>query len=162
MTGTHRAVAPALLVAALIPLLSGWSLSVVASGSMSPAVEPGDVVLTAPPPAERLRVGAVIRFRPANRAGRAVLHRIARIDAQGRLVTKGDANRVADAEPVPPGAVTGIGRLRVPYAGLPVLWWLRGDYLRLALAGVLLVMLGLLVPAGRARHERAARVRSRR
>ncbi|MFI1987871.1 signal peptidase I [Actinoplanes sp. NPDC020271] len=169
MTGTahRRRVVPlvaagTLAVAGLTPPLLGWTSSVVVSGSMRPAVEPGDVVLTAPPAARRLRAGCVIRFRSPGRPGRSTLHRIVRVDTHGDLITKGDANRVEDAMPVPVSAVTGTQRLRVPYAGLPVLWWLRGDHLRVVLTGVVLLALGLLVPAGRARHERAARVRSRR
>lgn len=142
------AAAGGLLLWTLIPLLFGWSSSVVVSGSMHPAIEAGDVVVTAPPPGDSLRAGYVIRFRDPNRPGRATLHRIARIDEQGRLITKGDANRVEDSTPVPASAVTGMGRLRVPYVGLPLLWWLRGDYLRVALTGLALLALCLLVPVG--------------
>ncbi|WP_164465881.1 signal peptidase I [Actinoplanes teichomyceticus] len=136
----------ALALTALVALLSGWSLSVVISGSMRPAVEAGDVVITAPLTGQRIRAGSVIRFRSPDRPGRAVLHRVARVAPDGRLITKGDANAVADATPVPAGAVTGVGRLRIRYAGLPVLWWRRGGGPRLAaLAGVpaaLIVLVG--------------------
>ncbi|GAA2865146.1 hypothetical protein Acy02nite_13690 [Actinoplanes cyaneus] len=109
------------LVVALAGVLglggAGWSAVVVASGSMRPAIRPGDVVLTAP--AHRLRVGSVVTYR---KPGRPMLHRVVGVDAHGRLITRGDANAVADAAPVPREAVTGVARWRVPYAGLPVLW----------------------------------------
>ncbi|BCY06803.1 signal peptidase I [Actinoplanes sp. L3-i22] len=140
--------AAGLLLWTLVPVLFGWSSSVVVSGSMQPAIRAGDVVVTAPVPGKDIHAGYVIRFRDPSRPGRAVLHRVQRIGDDGRLITKGDANRVADSTPVPVGAVTGMGRLRVPYAGLPMLWWLRRDYPKVALTGLALMTLCLLVPAG--------------
>ncbi|WP_433794387.1 signal peptidase I [Actinoplanes sp. CA-252034] len=135
------AAAGVLLVGGTVPARFGWSTSVVISGSMSPAVEAGDVVVTSPAAPARLRPGRVIRFHDPHRPGRYVLHRIVRVGGDGRLVTKGDANRVADVTPVPTGTVTGVWRLRVPYLGLPVLWWLEGRYPLLVVTA-----LALLVP----------------
>src|SRR6185436_5041108 len=101
---------------------TGWSVAVVASGSMRPAIRPGDVVLIGPAHADRIRAGSVVTFR---RPGRPMLHRVIGTDSRGRLVTKGDANPVADAAPVPRDAVTGVARWRVPHAGLPIMWWIR-------------------------------------
>lgn len=109
------------LVAALAwmlwPVAAGWRAAVVASGSMRPGIQPGDVVVTVP--AHRLRIGSVVTYR---KPGRPMLHRIVGVDARGRLITKGDANAVADAAPVPRDAVTGVARWRLPYAGRPALW----------------------------------------
>ncbi|WP_109602449.1 signal peptidase I [Actinoplanes xinjiangensis] len=137
------AVAGVLLAGGTVPPRFGWSSSVVISGSMSPVVEAGDVVVTSPLPENRMRAGHVIRFHDPRRPGRYVLHRIVGATGDGRLVTKGDANRVVDAAPVPKGTVTGVWRLRVPYLGLPVLWWIRGEYPMVALT-----VLGLLVTLG--------------
>jgi signal peptidase len=115
-------------LAVIVPVLFGWSSSIVLTGSMRPAVEPGDVVIIAPPRPDRIRDGSVIRFHPPGRPGRAVLHRIVRVTGDGLLITKGDANAVADRTPVPSEAVTGVGRLRVPYIGLPVVWWVEGRH----------------------------------
>jgi signal peptidase len=112
---------------------AGWSAAVVSSGSMRPAIRPGDVVLTAPARTDRIRAGSVVTFR---KPGRPMLHRVIGTAAGGRLVTKGDANPVADAAPVPRDAVTGVARWRVPYAGLPVLWWTRAGGIGPALAGL--------------------------
>ena len=105
--------------------LSGWTPAVVASGSMSPAVRTGDVVIVSPPSPDRLVPGSVITFEKPGRPGRPVLHRIIGVTGNGQLVTKGDANPVPDPTPVSPASVTGSARLRVPYAGLPGLWWLE-------------------------------------
>jgi signal peptidase len=140
---TILAVAGVLLVCGTVQARFGWSSSVVISGSMSPAVEAGDVVVTSPVAGAAMVPGRVIRFHDPRRPGRYVLHRIAGSTGDGRLVTKGDANRIADVTPVPKGTVTGVWRLRVPYLGLPVLWWIRGEHLYLALMGA-----ALFVPLG--------------
>ncbi|BBH67147.1 hypothetical protein ACTI_38320 [Actinoplanes sp. OR16] len=135
-----------LVLAALTPLSEGWSASVVVSGSMSPAVETGDVVITAPPAGRSIAPGRVVRFRSPDRPGRSTLHRISTITADGLLVTKGDANRTADVTPVPVSAVTGVSRWRVPYAGLPLVWWRDRDLPRLAGTAAVLAVLLTLVP----------------
>jgi signal peptidase len=148
--GGLLAVAGGLAIGTLVLALpGGWASAVVVSGSMSPAVEAGDVVVTSPLPAERVRVGHVIRFHHPTRPGRSVLHRVTGITGDGLLVTKGDANRTADAAPVPTGAVTGVERLRVPYLGLPLLWWRERDYRRIAVTAGALTVLCLLVPRKR-------------
>ncbi|MEU8658209.1 signal peptidase I [Actinoplanes philippinensis] len=140
MTRILLAAAGVLLVCGTVPARLGWSSSVVISGSMSPLVEEGDVVVTAPVGGSPLREGRVIRFHDPRRPGRYVLHRIVRVAGDGRLVTKGDANRIADATPVPAETVTGVWRLRVPYLGLPVLWWIEGGYRRLVVTAPALLV----------------------
>ncbi|GLY02075.1 MULTISPECIES: signal peptidase I [Actinoplanes] len=131
-----------LVVWTLVPLLFGWSSSIVTGGSMRPAVQPGDVIISSSP--TRFQPGDVIRFRVPGRIGRPVLHRIVGVTPDGALLTKGDANAVVDGIPVPVGAVTGTGRWRVPWIGLPVVWWLNRDYPRLAAALTTVVLLSLL------------------
>ncbi|WP_433829638.1 signal peptidase I [Actinoplanes sp. CA-015351] len=155
------AAAGGLLLWTLIPLLFGWSSSVVISGSMSPAVEAGDVVVTSPLPEDDVAVGYVIRFHDPNRPGRSILHRITQITENGRFVTKGDANRTADSIPIPAGSVTGMGRLRVPYVGLPMLWWLERDYPRLAVTALVVTVLCFLVPMGWSVKRRPRHLRQR-
>ena len=122
---TVRPAMLALLFLTCAVALSGWTPAVVASGSMSPAVRAGDVVILSPPARDRLAPGHVISFEKPGRPGRPVLHRIIRVTGNGQLITQGDANPVPDPTPVSPASVTGSARLRVPYAGLPVLWWLE-------------------------------------
>jgi signal peptidase len=142
------AAAAGLLLWTLIPLVFGWSSSVVVSGSMRPAIGPGDVVVTAPVRPEQIRVGHVVRFQDPGNPDRHLLHRIVRVAEDGRLVTKGDANHTPDSNEVPFDAVDGIGRLRVPYVGLPVLWWMNRQFLRVAVFLVVLVVLCVLAPIG--------------
>ena len=105
----------ALAVGAVTGLDRSWlgrEFMLVTSGSMSPALSPGDVVVvrTDPVPGDRVEVGEVITFTP--RSGTtAVTHRVVdiRSDAAGGVsyVTKGDANRDADAGTVTDREIVG-------------------------------------------------------
>ena len=112
-----------LLAAVVAPTLIGWQPAVLVSGSMSPAMLPGDVVLFAPPDSQDLTSGDVIAFDDSARSGRLTTHRIVEeaLDGAGYR-TKGDANRDPDSTPVPRDAVRGVGRLIVPGVGLPLHW----------------------------------------
>jgi signal peptidase I len=127
------------------------SAFVVVSGSMSPALHTGDLVIVEPAGPEAYRPGDVITYREAAR-GR-ITHRVIARTPSGDYVTRGDANRVADTDPVPPTAVEGRVRWVVPQAGRPLLWADQGaaGLVRLAiLAGVLLGAVSVLAaPPGR-------------
>jgi signal peptidase I len=75
----------------------------VAGSSMSPALEPGDVVFVAARAPVGLRDVVLIR-RPGHGA---VLHRIVAPAGGAGWVTRGDANPIPDFEPVPASAVQG-------------------------------------------------------
>lgn len=107
-----------LLLWAFTPILVGWTPVVITSGSMTPMVQPGDIVVTSPvdDPAT-LALGDVVTYRrPGN--DRRVTHRIHSIGDDGVLRTKGDANQHPDSDPLTSDRVEGRGRLLVPYAGL--------------------------------------------
>lgn len=140
----------ALAAIATLPLLLGWSGSVVQSGSMEPHVQPGDVVLTAPLTEDQpIPLGGVVQFRAAAPGGgeRLVVHRIVRAgDAQGEWVTAGDANAEVDSTPITRADITGQGRVLVRWVGLPAWWWGTGQALPLAgWAGTLLLAVGLVL-----------------
>jgi signal peptidase len=135
-----------LLAWTLVPLAFGWSSSVVMTGSMAPEIQPGDVVVTAPVKPGTALGGHVVRFRDPADPGRYLMHRIIHVRPDGEFVTKGDANDTADSTPVPRPNVTGEGRLRVPWVGLPALWLHLGAYGKLAVFGAILLGLCALVP----------------
>ncbi|MDI6106046.1 signal peptidase I [Actinoplanes sp. NEAU-A12] len=137
-----------LVIWTLIPAMWGWSPSVVLTGSMRPAVEPGDVVVSAPVRGDRLKRGYIVRFEDPDEPGQYVMHRIVEIDSDGALVTKGDSNPSADSTTVPPANVTGMGRLRVPWVGLPAVWWQERQYVRVGIAAAVLSVCCAAVPAG--------------
>jgi signal peptidase I len=106
----------ALAAWSVVPIALGWHPVVVVSGSMEPHVHPGDVVLVD----GHLRVpgpGQVVLVRDPGTSTGSKLHRVVRFDAQGRLVTKGDANPTEDTTPVEPSDVEGVARVLVPGAG---------------------------------------------
>jgi signal peptidase len=101
----------------------GWKPMVVTTGSMQPAINPGDIVLSAPPEDDvRLDAGTVITFEDPNRPGELITHRIDEINPDGTYATRGDANSSADSYEVEPEELTGVGRLLVPAVGLPRVW----------------------------------------
>jgi signal peptidase len=82
--------------------------SLVATGSMSPLIGAGDIVIIAKVPGENIKVGDVIQFRKGG--GVTVIHRVIDIEeTEGRkfFITKGDANDEADIDPVIPQNVVG-------------------------------------------------------
>ncbi|ACB39918.1 signal peptidase I [Pyrobaculum neutrophilum] len=93
---------------------------VVATGSMSPLYQPGDVVFVVP--IRHAEVGDVVLYRADFGY---VLHRVIDVrEVGGRTyyITKGDANPTPDARPVPQEAVLGKAVFKVPYVGTPALW----------------------------------------
>ena len=112
------------------PSAFGWHPTVVTSGSMSPAIHVGDVVVTSPVPVSEvpwLRPGSVVLAADPNHPGSPVLHRLVRHNLDGTLTTRGDANPGPDSTPVRPDRVLGVGRFRIPLVGVPVLRARQGD-----------------------------------
>ncbi|MFI5495141.1 signal peptidase I [Actinoplanes sp. NPDC051859] len=142
-------IAAALLLTALAPALVGWRADVVLSGSMAPGLQPGDVVVSSPTSAADVPIGAVALVENPARPGTTLVHRVVARSADGALTTRGDANPVADAMPVPPTAVRALPRLSVPYVGLPALWWRTGNLRALALTLLAGTVLGALAARGR-------------
>lgn len=114
------AVPACMILASLAPVLFGWHSYVVLSGSMSPSLRVGDVVVATPATAADLTPGRIGVFAEH---GRIIVHRVQRDLPDGSLITKGDANPAADSTPVLASAVRGEARLRLPLIALPAYWW---------------------------------------
>ncbi len=100
----------------------GHRMYAVASGSMLPDYQVGDLVLTAPPSGS-YQVGDVITFpSPAGSPQEVTTHRVAEVDGT-LLLTKGDANDVTDAAPVPADEVVGKVTSVIPKAGYVVVFF---------------------------------------
>ena len=90
---------------------------VILSGSMEPAISPGDVVIVdASAPA---RVDDVVTFDDGNEV--PTTHRVVDV-VDGQYVTKGDANENVDGGGVPAEAVLGRVVLTIPLIGHVILW----------------------------------------
>jgi signal peptidase I len=126
-----------LLLMALLPMAWGWRPAVVSSGSMAPAIRPGDVLLSSPYDGGELAPGAVITYLDPVR-GDVVAHRVLSVTEDGRYITRGDANPGADSTPVDPERIRAVGKMLVPFVGLPAHWLRTGNWPGVALfvAGV--------------------------
>lgn len=79
---------------------------VVPTGSMAPAIQPGDMVVITKR-VDKVEVGDIIEFW---REGSWVVHRVVSIQRSGNMrfyITRGDANAVNDQDPVPSEVVRG-------------------------------------------------------
>lgn len=122
-----------LLAWAAVPKLVGWVPTTVASGSMEPRIMTGDVVVSMPIDGADAAAGQVVLVDGPGEDDALLLHRVVEREAEG-LRLKGDANRQPDRRLVQDDAVRGVGVLRVPYIGLPVVWANEGAWGPLALS----------------------------
>ena len=132
-----------------LPAVIGWHPTTVSSGSMLPRLHVGDVAVSRPVGSAPPHLDSVLLFDDPDHPGRLRLHRFVRIDDHGLLVTRGDANAADDSTPVALTAVHGIGTLRVPWVGLPVVWLRAGSWLALGLAVLVLLTLTWVAAQGR-------------
>ncbi|GAA1829324.1 LamG-like jellyroll fold domain-containing protein [Microlunatus capsulatus] len=132
-----------------LPAVLGWSPTTVSSGSMLPRLHVGDVAVSRPLHGAAPTLGSVLLFDDPDHPDRLRLHRFVRVDDEGRLVTRGDANPGDDSSPVTLAAVRGVGTLRVPWVGLPVVWFRERAWLPLGLAALALAGLTAVAAQGR-------------
>ena len=95
----------------------------IATGSMTPNINKGDVVLLDQRVAYvDMHVGDVLVYKYEDKV---IVHRIEKIlndQEQYYFYTKGDANNMVDNYVIDEDMVIGIVKLRVPYIGLPTVW----------------------------------------
>ena len=119
-------IVPALIVIVFVYFTSGYfnyHAVAIASGSMSPNILKGDVVVIDKTiEHEKIDVGEVIAVRKGNII---VVHRLINkefIDNKYYFYTKGDANDDADNYLITDEMVLGVVNLRIPYIGYPAVW----------------------------------------
>jgi signal peptidase I len=113
-------VAGAVAVVVVIPRVTHGQAMTVLSGSMTPGIPVGSIVLVRPVDPDQLRVGDVATYQDEPGKPVYVTHRVAGINHLGGQTTftfKGDANRGADVKPVVPGQIRGRLWFHVPYLG---------------------------------------------
>lgn len=151
----------ALLLWSVLPNLVGLQTTTVMSGSMAPRLMVGDAVVVRHVSGSELARGQVLLVDDPDRPGRLRLHRLVAVQDDGRLVTRGDANRSRDSSTVDIDAVHGAAFLRIPYAGLPSYWLRTGQPVPLLIAGLVVLVLAGGVRLGRLLEDDEDRRRRR-
>lgn len=115
----------AALFAAAGPLALGDRSFTMRSGSMAPAIETGDVVVTEPISPLSARVGDIVTFRDPEGSGKLFSHRVQAIRPEGEEVlftTRGDANTSTERWNVPADGSVGKVLYTVPKIGYALVW----------------------------------------
>lgn len=110
-----------LAAAVLVPRLAGATPYTVLTGSMQPKYPPGTLVVVKPVEFDDIAIGDVITYQRDSGKDDVVTHRVvgtgSRFDGTKVLTTRGDANQVADRNPVQQVQVRGRLWYSVPYLG---------------------------------------------
>lgn len=117
---------------------------IVLTGSMRPAIDPGDVVFVAQTPIEEVEVGDVVNFHPHATAQQTYTHRVVDIthDQRGTiLTTKGDANEDPDPMQVNDEMLVGTVEHRVPAMGKLIVF-AQGPITLITLVGLSVLTIG--------------------
>jgi signal peptidase I len=147
------ALVASLVLWSLLPALFGWTPRVILSGSMEPRIHVGDVVVTRDVAAASLVKGQVVTVTDPDHPGRTRTHRVVRLNSDGTLTLKGDANRAADTSHASLDAVQGVGVVRVPFVGRPVFWVAEHNWLALGVTAGLLGMCVICAFPGQRKPE---------
>lgn len=115
----------ATMLAIVAPLALGDRSFTVLSGSMTPAIETGDVVVAEPIAPSAARVGDVVTFSDPEGTGKLFSHRVQSVQAGGgqfHFVTRGDANTSTERWNVAADGTLGRVVYRVPKVGWALAW----------------------------------------
>ena len=152
-----------LLLAGAAPLALGDHSYVVRSGSMTPAIETGDVVVAQPIDPLSARVGQIVTFNDPDASGRLLSHRVRAVHRNGdqvSFVTQGDANTGQEQWSVPVDGQIGQVQYRIPKIGLALVWTqLPAARIGLIAIPALLLVVFALSRIWRAPRERGSGVR---
>jgi signal peptidase I len=113
-------VAFTIAVLTVIPRATHGTALTVLTGSMTPGIAVGSVVIDRPFDPGTLHVGDVATYQKEPGKAEYITHRIVKIDASKTptlFTFKGDANRGPDITPVPATAIRGKVWFHVPYLG---------------------------------------------
>jgi signal peptidase len=124
----------------------GYSFEVVASGSMSPTISTGDLIVVREE--STYAQGDVVTYRDSS--GSLITHRIVGATDDGQFITKGDANNVADNATVAPSQIVGELVLDIP-GGEAIVDFARQPIVLgvFVFALVLLILAPLVISRGR-------------
>ncbi|HXX90089.1 MAG TPA: signal peptidase I [Acidimicrobiales bacterium] len=110
----------ALLLAVVVGGVFGYRVLAIKSGSMTPTLRVGDLVVSRQIHPASAKPGEIISFRDPYLHQQLVTHRVVAMKIAGsqvRFVTKGDANAVTEHWSIPATGTIGKEELRIPFAG---------------------------------------------
>lgn len=101
------------------PSVFGYKMYIVMSGSMSPTLKTGSLVIVDPIDPGNVAPGDIITFRGDDHGGNITTHRVIEVEKSGALFfrTKGDANEVEDPMLVSANRLIGKVMFSIPYIG---------------------------------------------
>ena len=114
------------LVAILLIVFAGFSFTgnvkarIVLTGSMSPAISVGDVIVTVPITQKEPQIDDVIAYQAKRFNGENVAvfsHRIIDGDIENGFIVKGDANKSPDPQKPKAGDILGVVLFTIPFIG---------------------------------------------
>lgn len=111
-----------LLVAVVVPRITGATPYEVQTGSMRPTLTPGTLVVVRPVDPDEIRIGSVITYQLESGQEQVVTHRVTgfglnNVTGDRTFRTTGDANDAVDPEPVRPVQIRGEVWYAVPFVG---------------------------------------------
>jgi signal peptidase I len=139
----------------ILVFVANLHFQTVTSGSMRPAISPGDVAVTQAVPVASLKVGDVIVFYPPTSSTEPVMHRIVSL-VNGEIKTRGDANNVDDPWQVTLSGTTAYRMVAV----VPFIGWLTELQRPALIVAGLLVGLAILLELRKEVRGRKTKARS--
>ncbi len=129
---------------------------VVVSGSMTPDIQPGDLLIATTTPVEALQPGTVATIRSTH-TGNFVTHRVVTVEHRDdayAITMKGDANDILDDETylVPAGSEVWLPKLTVPAGGNVAAHLTSPRVAVPALIAIMALIVISLVPTPRPKH----------
>lgn len=101
-----------------VPRVLGYNIYTVISGSMEPAIPTGSLVYVKGVAPAEVKEDDVIAFYGARDSSAIITHRVvANSEIMGEFITKGDANKTKDMNPIPYADYIGRVELSVPVLG---------------------------------------------
>jgi signal peptidase len=146
VTWTVAGFCTGILLVATAPRVAGLEVLTVLSGSMAPALQPGDVIVDSRIAPATARPGDIVTFRDPHDGTRLITHRVRTVEVRQRtvrFVTKGDASTDVERWSVARDGTIGRVEYRVPHMAR-VLGVIQERTLRILLVLVPALLLGLL------------------
>lgn len=120
LAGLVAAIVGALVVVAVLPRTTDAVAMTVLTGSMTPTIPAGSMILVRPVDPGTLQVGDIATYQEQEGVDTYITHRVVGVRERAgetRYVFQGDANPGPDLQAVRPGAVRGEVWFHVPYLG---------------------------------------------